>query len=322
MRLRPHASRPPRLTSEAPRAASVPWYRQRWLHLALGFVVAVLAVVWAGQRAAQGVRDNLDSRLRDAGAGADAALVSLEAEQLSALRAVTFTVGVGHALATHDVRTLNQLVTPVQANSTVPMVDVILPNGRVEFAVRSKGAPAPVASRAGLPAIAQSIREAHGPRGGRFTEVIIFRSGPVLMTIGPMLDGKKAVGVVLAMTPLADALGRFSQQVAANLTAYDTVGVPIATTATFQPTPVSRDTARSLIGGGAIVTRDMNGDDREALGRLVVDHQPVAVLGVSLPDNSAVTRRAVTLYAALGLIGTVLILGTFWARVSNTRNSR
>jgi len=25
----------------------------------------------------------------------------------------------------------------------------------------------------------------------------------------------------------------------------------------------------------------------------------------------------VTLYAALGLIGTVLILGTFWARVSN-----
>ena len=82
---------------------SVPWYRQRWLHLALGFLVAVLAVLWAGQRATQGVRDNLDARLRDAGAGADAALVSLEAEQLSALRAVTFTQGVGHALAVHDV---------------------------------------------------------------------------------------------------------------------------------------------------------------------------------------------------------------------------
>lgn len=296
---------------------SVPWYRQRWLHLALGLVVAVLAVVWAGQRATQGVRDNLDARLRDAGAGADAALVSLEAEQLSALRGVTFTQGVGHALAAHDVRLLNRLVTPVQANSNVPMVDVILPDGRVELAVRSKGAPAPVASRAGLPAIAQALREAHGRRGGRFSEVVIFRSGPVLMTIGPVLDRSKAVGVVLAMTPLADALGRLSQQVAADLTAYDTIGAPIATTATFQPRAVPRDTAQTLIGGGATVTRYVHGDDREMLGRLIVDHQAVAVLGASLRDNSAATGRAVTLYAALGLIGTVLILGTFWARVSN-----
>jgi hypothetical protein len=297
----------------------VPWYRQRWLHLALGFVVAVLAVVWAGQRAAQGVRDGLDARLRDGGAGADAALVSLEAEQLSALRGVLFTEGVGHALAVHDVRLLDRLVTPVQANSTVPMVDVILPDGRVELAVRSKGAPRPVASRAGLPAIAQALREAHGPRGGRFTELVIFRTGPTLMTIGPLFDGSKPVGVALAMTPLADALGRLSQQVGANLTAYDTLGVPIATSAAFEPRPVARDTARSLIGGGAIVVRAIEDGNREALGRLVIDHQAVAVLGVSLYDPSARTGRAVTLFAGLGLIGTVLILGTFWARVSSRR---
>jgi len=296
---------------------SVPWYRQRWLHLALGFVVAILAIVWAGQRATQGVRDNLDARLRDGGAGADAALVSLEAEQLSALRAFTFTQGVGHALAVHDVRSLNRLVTPLHANSNVPMVDVVLPNGRVELAVRSKGAPAPVASRRGLPAIAQVLREARRPRGGRFTEVVIFRSGPVLMTIGPLLNGSTPVGVVLAMTPLADALGRLSQQVAADLTAYDTAGVPIATTATYEPRAVALDAARTLIGGGAIMMRYIRGDQREALGRLIVDHEPAAVLGVSLDDNSAATGRAVTLYAALGLIGTVLILGTFWARVSN-----
>ena len=296
---------------------SVPWYRRRWLHLALGFVVAILAIVWAGQRATQGVRDTLDARLRDAGAGADAALVSLESEQLSALRAVTFTQGVGHALAVRDVRALNRLVTPLQANSNVPMVDVARPNGQVLLAVRSKGAPAPVASRRGLPAIGQVLREARGPRGGRFTEVVIFRSGPVLMTIGPLLNGSTPVGVVLAMTPLADALGRLSQQVAADLTAYDTAGRPIATTATYEPRAVALDAARTLIGGGAIMMRYIRGDQREALGRLIVDHQPAAVLGVSLDDDSADTGRAVTLYAALGLIGTVLILGTFWARVSN-----
>jgi Double sensory domain of two-component sensor kinase len=300
---------------------SVPWYRQRWLHLVLGLVVAVLAVFWAGQRATQGVRSNLDARLRDAGAGADAALVSLEAEQLSALRAVTFTQGVGSALAARDVKLLNRLVTPVQANSTVPMVDVALPDGRVELAVRSKGAPAPVASRAGLPAIAQALREAKGPRGGRFSEVVIFRSGPVLLTIGPVLDRSKTVGVVLAMTPLADALGRLAQQVGAGLTAYDAAGDPIATTAAFDPRPVPRVTAQALMGGGAIVTRTVHGSERELLGRLIVDHQAVEVLGVSLHDNSDATGWAVTLYAALGLIGTVLILGTFWARISSRRGT-
>jgi hypothetical protein len=65
------------------------------------------------------------------------------------------------------------------------------------------------------------------------------------------------------------------------------------------------------------VRRYIHGDDREALGRLIVDHQPDAVLGVSLHDNSAATGRAVTLFAALGLIATVIILASFWARVAN-----
>ena len=298
---------------------TVPWYRSRWLHLALGLAVAILAVFWAGQRAAQGVRDGLDARLRDAGAGVNASVVAVESEQLSALRAVTFTEGVGPALASKDAAALNRLVTPVQANSGVPMIDVLLPSGAVELAVRSKGAPAPVASRHGLPAIAQSLRQARGQRGGRFSEVVIFKSGPVLMTIGPVLDGSKAVGVVLVMTPLADVLGRISQQVSTTLTAYDTLGAPIATTATFVPPAVPRVTAQALIGGGAIDTRDIRGGNREVLGRLVIDHEPVAVLGLALHDDSASTGWAVTLYAALGLLGTVLILGAFWAAVANRR---
>ena len=295
------------------------WYERPWLHLAVGLLVAVLAIVWAGQRAADGVRANLDARLRDAGAGADAALVTVEAEQLSALRAITFTTGVGAALARRDAATLNRLVAPLQANSGVPMVDVILPGGRVELAVRSKGAPAPVASRAGMPAIAQALREARGSRGGRFTEVVIFRSGPTIVTIGPVASAGRPAGVVAVMTPLADALGRLSQQVGANLTAYWTDGVPIATTAPFRPPPVAPDVARGLIGGAAISTRYVDGQVREVLGRLILDHQADAVLGASLPDNSAATGRATRLYAALGLIGAVLIFSSFWVRIANRR---
>ena len=308
---------------EYERAARTPtrWYARSSLHLILGLIVAILAVFWAGQRATQGVRDNLDARLRTAGAGANAALVTLESEQLSALRSITFTQNIGTALAGKDAATLNRLVTPLQANSGVPMVDVVLPNGQVVLAVRSKGAPAPVASRAGLPAIAQAIKQAKGSHGGRFTELVIFRSGPTILTIGPVPDAGKPVGVVLVMTPLADALGRISQQVGADLTAYDTDGVPIATTVAFRPRAVDRDTARALIGGAAVEMRYVYGKHREALGRLIIDNQPDAVLGVSLVDNSEITGRAVTVYAALGLIGAVLIFAALWIRVANRRQT-
>ncbi len=312
---------PPRTKNEEPAggeeaALSIPWYRRWRVHLVLGVVVAVLAAFWAGERAASGVRAGLDERLRDAGAGADAALVTLEAEQLSALRAIAFTVGVGHALATRDIPTLNRLVTPLQANSDVPMVDVVLPDGRVALAVRSKGAPAPVASRAGMPAIARALRQAHGPRGGRSSELVTFRSGPTVVTSGPILDGDKPVGVALTMTPLADALGRLSQEVGARLTVYDQNGRPLATSAPYDPRPLERDEARALVAGGPLVQRTLGGE-REVLGRLILDHRPVAVLGAALPDSSWVTGRAVVLYAAIGLACAMLIVGSFSLRLAN-----
>jgi hypothetical protein len=294
--------------------ARKPWYSRRRVHLTLGILVAVATALWAGQRAADGVRANLDARLRDAGAGADAAVVAIEAEQLSALRGVTFTQGVGQALATHNVSELNDLVTPVQANADVPMVDVVLPGGKVLLAVRSKGAPAPVASRAGLPALARALRTGTRARGGRFSEVVIFRSGPTFLTIGPVFDGAKPVGAVLVMTPLADVLGRIAQEVGTRLTAYDANGAPIATTATYVPRPVNQATARALIGGGPIVMRYAAPGEREALGRLIVDHQPDALLGTALHDNSWVTGRAVLLIAALGLLATIVIVASFSLR--------
>ena len=298
-------------------AARERWFRQPWLHLLLGLLVAVLAVSWAGDRARQGVLTNIDERLRQAGAGTDAGLVTVEAQQLSALRAITFTQGVAGAVAGSDPTTINRLVTPLHANSDVPMIDIVRPNGQVLLAVRSEGAPRPVATRHGLPALEQALREARGSRGGRFTELVIFKTGPTLVTVGPLMAANTPVGAVLVMTPLADVLGRLSQQVRADLSVYSPDGIPIATTAVKDPPSVGRDTARTLIGGGAIETRYIHSGTREALGRLIVDHEPDAVLGVSLHDNSPVTGRAVMLIAALGMMATVILLATFWARFTS-----
>jgi hypothetical protein len=258
------------------------------------------------------VQAAIDDRLLLAGAGADAGIVSVESEQLAAVRSIAFTQDVGRALAARDGVKLNRLVTPLHANSTVPMVDIVDRSGRVVLAVRSKGAPAPVGSRAGLRALRTSLRRARGARGGRFSEVAIFRSGPTLVTISPVLDGDEIAGAVLAMTPLADVLGRLSQEVGVDLVAYAADGTPLATTTTFNPTPVDTDTARALLAGGAVETRYVYRDHREKLGRLIVDHAPQAVLGASTLDDSETTGHAVSIYAALGLIATLIILATLW----------
>ena len=226
---------PERTPPTGPPQRPARWYQRRELHLAIGIAVAVLTVIFAGERAAAGARATLDGRLVAAGAGADAALVDIESEQLGVARSVAFTQGVAVALANHDGPALNTLVTPLQANSNVPMVDVVEPDGKVLLAVRSKGAPAPVASRKGLRALGQALSTAHGIRGGRLSEIVIYRSGPTLLTISPIILRTKPVGAVLAMTPLADVLGRISQEVNVDLTAYDSIGDPIATTASFTP---------------------------------------------------------------------------------------
>ena len=314
-----HADRVRRVLSARHVAPRGRWYRWTAPFVAVGLAVAVLTVYFAAQRATAGVRAEVDDRLVLAGAGADAGLVGVESEQLSAVRAIAFTSGIGRALEAKNGPTLNRLVTPLQANSTVPMVDIVDPTGRVILAVRSKGAPAPVSSRRGLRALGRALRFANGARGGRSTEVVIFRSGATLLTISPIMVGRVPAGAVLAMTPLADVLGRLSQEVGADLSVYDADGGPLATTTSFNPTPVDRVTARSLLAGAAVSTRYVFADHREKLGRLIVDHTPQAVLGVSLEDDSNLTGRAVALYAGIGLLATILVLAAVALRSANQR---
>lgn len=264
-------------------------------------VVAVAAVLVSGVLAAGEVTAQIDARLRAAGAGADTGLLAVESDQLSLLREIEFTSGLGAALAAKDSLALNRLVTPLQVNSGVPMVDVVRPGGVVILAVRSQGAPRPVATRKGVRAIRQAIDEAHGARGGRFTELTTLQRAPVLLTIGPVLLGDRAVGAVMVMSPLADVLGRLSAEVGTTLSAYNGRGDPVATTVRSDPTRLSPP-QDSVFRGGPVQVRQTAGDTREMLGRLIVDHNSAAILGVALRDDSSATELAVDGVGLLGLL--------------------
>jgi hypothetical protein len=76
------------------------------------------------------------------------------------------------------------------------------------------------------------------------------------------------------------------------------------------------------MAGSAVETRSGQGNGREKLGRLIVDHSANAVLGVSLPDDSDAVGRTVAIYALIGLLCTVLTVATLWAGVANARRLR
>lgn len=288
-------------------------YRRRRIALGAGALLSCFLVLLAGTLAAAAVRRELDRRLVLAGAGANAGLVEIEAEQLSLLRAIIFTSGIGHALADVDAASLNRLVTPLQANSNVPMVDMVRPDGAVVFAVRSKGAPAPVASRKGVTAIARSLATWKGSRQGRFTTLVQLQGAPVLLTIGPVVDHNAPVGVAMVMTPLADVLGRLAAQIGATLSAYAPNGALEATTATEDPPAVAAGVMGGVVSTNSSSLREIPGEVREADGGLIIDHTVVAVLGVSASDDSAQAALVVDLVAGAALVLGAVTAG-WWGR--------
>lgn len=312
-------------TAEAPMAPHAPAQErtqrdQRWVLVAAA-VLAVIAVLVAGYLAAVGVRAQIDAHLRAGGAGANSGLLEIEAEQLSLLRELTFTKGVGAALAAKNSVELNRLVTPLQANSEVPMVDVVLPGGVVILAVRSRGAPRPVAVRRHLPAIRQAISTADGIRGGRFTEIVTLQRAPTLLTIGPALVGSQPVGAVLVMTPLSDVLARLATQVGSTLTAYNASGYPVATTSASTPPALTPSQARSTLHGAPVWVRETAGSTREMIGRLVVEHQAEEALGVSVHDDSFRTEFLVDVSGLVGLLLAGLLLDDYSRRRAPLRES-
>lgn len=298
-----------RLSGDLGETSHRPRRRRRQRQVITACLVALIAVLVAGVVARAGVEAQIDARVRAAGAGANSGLVAIESEQLSLLRSMTFTTGVGAALKAESSVELKQLTAPLQVNSGVPMVDIVIPDGQVVLAIRSKGAPRPVATRHGLGALGRSFAESHGIRGGRFSEIVTLQGSPTLLTIGPVIYGNEKVGAILVMTPLADVLGRLSGEVRATLTSYNSYGLPIVTTAKGEPESLAPITATTLLKNGRVVFRDSIGSTREAVGRLIVDHRAATLLGVSVSDDSLLTELLVDLIGLLGLVVAGLFLG-------------
>lgn len=287
--------------------------------MVLALVVAIIAVNLAGQTAARMWLEDLDERLLDAGAGTNAALITLEREHLEAFRAIGFSQGFAADLEALDVRAIESRITPIDANNGIPMIDVIDVQGRVIFAFRADGALQPIyRERLGVDVVASALAGERDEYGERFTELIATEEGPLLATAGPVrdeADGSRIVGSLLVMTPLHELLGQAKNLHGADLTVYaDDRGEPLATTTPVRPRSLSTDELEVLAhpeGFPEASAFDIGGKrQREQIGGLIVRHRLGALLGASMPDRSREVANRVMLLAGLGLLAMSILVAS------------
>jgi hypothetical protein len=280
---------------------------RRTLPILVLLLVAALTVVrWTGSVAGAQWRDSLDERLADAGAGTNAAMVDTERDHLAALRGFAFTSGFAKALDELDVGTIEQLLSPVDANLGVPMVDVLDTSGRVIVAFRGERQVSPIyRDRADLGIVQRSLRGEPDEYGERFTTLVVSDEGALIASAGAVKLDDRVVGAIMVMTPVADVLTESTNRHGALLTVYSgDGGAALATTAPVKPRtlPTSLQDSLSEDSPTASSYGIPGGTSREQLGALIVRHETVAWLGVAERDRSGRISTHISLLTAAAIL--------------------
>ena len=294
--------------------------RRHWLAIAFLIVVVLTVARFTGNIAADRWQASLDEKLDQAGAGANAEMLDLERTHLTALRGFAFASGFPEALAALDIARIEQLLTPVDANLGVPMVDILDPEGRVVFAFRAEGEQPPIyRTRADVGIVARALRGEADEFGERYSTLLVSDEGPLVAGSSPVRVGDRVVGAVLVMTPLERVLD--AVQPGSFLTVYTGAsGVPLATTAPVKPRTLPKALQHLLPAESLPVQSSYDvpgGTAREQLGALVIRHQPIAWLGAAGLDRSDDIRFDVRLVTVLGLLATIalaVIITVLWTR--------
>lgn len=293
--------------------------RRPWFRVLVAVIAAIIAIHLAGQTAARMWLEDLDERLLDAGAGTNAAATVLEREHLEAFRSIAFSEGFAEDLAGLAVRAIEEKITPIDANHSIPMIDVIDTQGRVVFAFRGEGALRPIyRERRGIDMVVKSLDGERDEYGERFTDLIATDEGPLVATAGPVRQAGqegRIVGALLLMTPLDELLGSAKNLHGSELTAYSfDEGAPLATTTPVRPRGFTGDLLTRLNQTEHLPhasNLDVAGSSyREQLGVLDIRHRPTALLGVSLPDRSREVAFRVMLVVAIGVLVVAALVAT------------
>ena len=288
--------------------------RHPWIQVLLAVVIVLIAIEWTGQTASGIWLHDLDARLLDAGAGTNAVLATLERDQLDTYRTIAFTDGIAPALVAYDSADLERRLAPIDANQPIPMIDLVDTQGRVAFAFRAEGAPAPLyRQRLDLDMVKHVLAGESDQYGERYADLITTQEGPLIATVGPIKQAGKIVGAVLVMTPIDRLLSQASNDHGALLTAFSTDrGDPMATTSAIRPLNLGTALLAKLADPNELPYADRvdaaGKTQRRQIGGLSLRHHTIAYISSSLPDRThAIASRITFVVGVAAILITLLV---------------
>jgi HD-GYP domain-containing protein (c-di-GMP phosphodiesterase class II) len=201
-------------------------------------VLLALAGTYVTSRLVAGSLDErFQNQLAEAARVTSDSIVRREQKHLELVRAITFTDGVAAAAAREDADGLQALILPLAANAGQEDVEVVDPGGHQIFG-------AALSDPHSLTYVASNENEAFSTwqpfrsvvdtgtdeLGDKYVGIVQTSAGPALFTAGPIFNQDKLIGVVLVGSPLSSLLSAVKLEALGDVTLYDTLGLPIAST--------------------------------------------------------------------------------------------
>lgn len=290
-------------------------------YLIVAVLLAGLATWLVSQTFARTLQERFRGQLVESFSGVSDSIFEIEANYLSAIRAIARTQGVPGAVVESDVQAIERLVLPLAANSHISYVHLLDKDGQPVFGAKANGAeflPAPTADFAGEPAVQAVLSGASDSFGDKFSQIAETPWGVMFYIVGPIKDGDRLVGAVMAGVPLADLVPELISGSINAVTIYSPDGQVAATTlahndvipALDMPTVSSlNESGRGLLQNRiyAIESREMS----EALGPLILRGEPSGwFMGVTLPrslqaEGSEVSPTELAGWFTLGVLAVI-----------------
>ncbi|HEV2124484.1 MAG TPA: adenylate/guanylate cyclase domain-containing protein [Chloroflexota bacterium] len=315
-------------------------------YLVLILILALLAVYIVTNLLTNTISERFNAKLQDAGASANAAMVKQETEFLQNLRLMTNTEGVAEAIIATDPTKLEELLLPLQVNSKMDLVDVLMPDGSMILALRSDEINAQVGGntdklvdpKLGATPLAQNVLTGVSDNlGDKFSGIVATSWGNAIYASAPVIKDGQVVGAIMVGTTLERGLGRLSKEALASLILYGPDGTVLAATLPAEDL-VGIETKTSSGGRSALdlpseMAAQAVGDKpllvrrthelktriyQELVGSLEIRARAAAPLGVALPATFIQEAAFLSQMQLISIFG-VVVLGVLALGLSLAR---
>ncbi|MFQ6015900.1 MAG: adenylate/guanylate cyclase domain-containing protein [Anaerolineae bacterium] len=295
-------------------------------YLILAILLAVAGTYFVTRTFARTLEDRFTARLIDSGRQVTDGLVQIEQEQLTVLRAMVHTEGMGEAVRDGNVELVARLIKPLAINERVDSVDVLDLASNGLFAMHHNPASDEVddyqyelaPSYAEWPLVSKVIEGQVDEFGDKYADLVATPWGYVFYTSGPVKVEEELVGVLLVGTYLDSIVRRMDSESLARVTVYGTDGQVLATTLTARDSDLARISAeqynlilalqkdRILIR--PTVTQLGSREYVEAFGMLEArDGHDIAVFSVASPRELVTAAGEPTRNQMIALFGAAIL---------------